>query len=240
MKLRSVMTILALGAASPSFAADPVNVYLDGFKYGGNEQATIRNGATTIGTYRAGEYKGTLNKGTVNEQSFSTFCTDVYQSLWFGTDYQYQRLTAPETQSLWGASTTYNSNSYGLVSKLFTTAYTSVNSSTTSAAFQYALWELLYEKSGTYTIGDNGNFSLTNTDGNASTKANEWLAAVTGASATEGYVIQSLFKGELNPSRVGVQDLVIATPVPEPQTYALALVSLGIVAGYARRKRDKA
>ena len=52
--------------------------------------------------------------------------------------------------------------------------------------------------------------------------------------------VQSLFKGELNPSRVGVQDLVIATPVPEPQTYALALVSLGIVAGYARRKRDKA
>ena len=36
------------------------------------------------------------------------------------------------------------------------------------------------------------------------------------------------------------EDLVIATPVPEPQTYALALVSLGIVAGYARRKRDKA
>ena len=44
-------------------------------------------------------------------------------------------------------------------------------------------------------------------------------------------------RSRIRPSR---QDLVIATPVPEPQTYALALVSLGIVAGYARRKRDKA
>ena len=64
--------------------------------------------------------------------------------------------------------------------------------------------------------------------------------SVSGANASAGYVVQSLFKGELNPSRTGVQDLVIATPGPEPQTYALALVSLSIVAGYARRKRDKA
>ena len=36
-----------------------------------------------------------------------------------------------------------------------------------------------------------------------------------------------------------VELVVIATPVPEPPAYALALVSLGIVAGYARRKRAK-
>jgi hypothetical protein len=81
---------------------------------------------------------------------------------------------------------------------------------------------------------------LTNTDQVAANQANTWLAAVTGPNASEGYIVQSLFNGDFNPKRTGAQDLVIATPVPEPQTYALALVSLGIVAGYARRKRDKA
>ena len=234
MKLRSVLTVLALGAASPSFAADPVTVYLSEFKYGGNEQARITNNGAAIGngaSYRAGEYKG-----TIDGQSFSTFCTDVYQSLSFGQTYQYDRFTVDQTKALWG-NATYNPNSYSLVSKLFTTAYSSVNNSTTSAAFQYALWELLYEKSGSYKIGSDGNFWLTGTDNLATTQANNWLASL--SSASEGYSVQSLYSGaQQNPANK--QDLVIATPVPEPQTYALALVSLGIVAGYARRKRDKA
>jgi hypothetical protein len=224
MKLRSVMTVLALAAASPAFAADPVTVVLGGFKHGSKE-ATITNNGTLIGTYGAGEYLGTLNG-----QSFSTFCTDVYQSVSFGPTYTYDPLTSDQTKQLWG-NVPYNPNSYSLVSKLFTTAYSSVNNSTTSAAFQYALWELLFEKSGNYTIGSNGNFWLTGTNTDATTQANAWLNSL--SSATEGYSVQSLFSGAR-------QDLVIATPVPEPQTYALALVSLGIVAGYARRKRDKA
>jgi hypothetical protein len=234
MKLRSVMTVLALAGATPAFAADPVTVVLGGFKYG-SKQVTITNNGTEIGTYGAGEYKGTLNG-----QSFSTFCTDVYQSLNFGPTYQYERLTVDQTKQLWGndpyAATIYNPGSYSLVSKLFTTAYSSVNNSTTSAAFQYALWELLYEKTDSYSIGNDGNFWLTGTDAAAKTQANAWLASL--ASASEGYSIQSLYSGaQQNP--MNRQDLVIATPVPEPETYALALVSLGIVAGYARRKRDK-
>jgi len=236
MKLRSVMTVLALGACAPSFAADPVTVILEKFKYGGNEQATVRvnGGAQTLGTYRAGEYLGTLDG-----QSFSSFCTDVYQPLSFGPTYGYERLTVDQTQQLWGnapySETIYNPNSYSLVSKLFTTAYSTVNNSTTSAAFQYALWELLYEKSGNYTIGDNGNFWLSGTNAAATEQANTWLASI--SSAADDYTIQSLYSGgqQVPASR---QDLVIATPVPEPQTYALALVSLGIVAGYARRKRN--
>jgi len=223
MKLRSVMTVLALGAASPAFAVDTVDVFLSGFKYG-SKQVTITNNGSEIGTYGAGEYKGTLNG-----QSFSTFCTDVYQSLNFGPTHQYERLMVDQTQQLWG-DVPYNPDSYSLVSKLFTTAYSSVNNSTTSAAFQYALWELLYEKTGKYSIGNSGTFWLTGTDGGAAAQANSWLGSL--ASAAEGHSIQSLYSGTR-------QDLVIATPVPEPETYALALVSLSIVAGYARRKRDK-
>ncbi len=246
MKLRNVMTVMALGASMPALA-DNVDVILSDFAYkdGGVKTATITNKTQTgnpaenktIAVY-AGAYAGTLNGA-----SFVTFCTDVYQSLSFGTPaVTYDRLSVDDTKKLWGGDssqgTTYNPNSYGLVSKLFTTAYTSVKDSVTSAAFQYALWELLYEKTGSYTI-DGGNFTVTYTDAGAISKANSWLASVVEANASEGYVVQSLFNGDYNPWTSGTQDLVIATPVPEPQTYALALVSLGIVAGYARRRRGK-
>jgi len=230
MKLRSVMTILALTGAVPCIAGTPASVVITGFK-SGSEQATIINGGATVGTYPAGEFVGFLNGN-----AFSTFCTDIYQTFSWNSPanpYSYDLKTVAETQGMWGTSP-YSAGSYSQVSKLYTTAYTSIGaSSVKSAAFQFALWELLYEDptSGSYDTG-NGKFKLAGGDADtaaAKSQANAWLASL--ASASEGYSIQALYNGQK-------QDFVVATPVPEPQTYALALVSLGIVAGYARRKRS--
>jgi hypothetical protein len=68
----------------------------------------------------------------------------------------------------------------------------------------------------------------------ARNQANTWLKSL--STASEGYSVQSLYSGSAHGNR---QDFLVATPVPEPQTYALALVSLGIIAGYARRKREQ-
>lgn len=228
MKLRSVMTVLALTGAIPCIAGTPASIVITGFK-AGSEQATIINGGATVGTYAAGEFAGFLNGN-----SFSTFCTDIYQSFsWNNSSnpYSYELKTVAETQAMWGASP-YAAGSYSQVSKLYTTAYTSIgNSSINSAAFQFALWELLYEdpKTGAYDTGS-GSFKLGGAGDTATARsqANLWLASL--ASASEGYSVQSLYSGQK-------QDFLVATPVPEPQTYALALVSLGIVAGYVKRKR---
>jgi len=235
MKLRSVMTILALAVAMPCVAGTPASVVITGFK-SGSQQATIINGGATIGTYPAGEFAGYLNGN-----AFSTFCTDIYQSFgWNSTanPYTYDLKTVGETQDLWNA-TPYTAGSYGQVSKLYSTAYANIGSSSTnSAAFQFALWELLYEKDGTYDVGA-GSFQLGGTAAGtvaARNQANVWLASL--VNATEGYSIQSLYSGpDQKPGKQ--QDFLVATPVPEPQSYALALVSLGIVAGYTRRKREK-
>jgi hypothetical protein len=226
MKLRSVMTILALTGALPCVAATPASVVITGFK-SGSQQATIVNNGATIGTYPAGEFAGFLNGN-----AFLTFCTDIYQSFGWNSlsnPYAYALDSVGETQALWGASP-YSSASYGQVSRLYTAAYGSIGgSSINSAAFQFALWEVLYETSGTYDVTD-GSFALGGAAAGtvaARNQANTWLASL--ATASEGHSIQSLHSD----SR---QDFLIATPVPEPQSYALALVSLGIVAGYARRK----
>jgi hypothetical protein len=234
MKLRSVMTVLALAGAIPCVAGTPASVVITNFKQG-SQSATIINNNVSIGTYPAGEFAGILNGN-----AFSTFCTDIYQSFgWnnLGSPYTYELKTVAETQTLWGTSP-YTGGSYGQVSKLFTTAYASVYNSVTSAAFQFALWELLYEKNGSYDVAD-GSFKLGGDAAGtvaARSQANQWLASL--ANASEGYSVQSLYSGP--GQRPGnQQDFLVATPVPEPQSYALALVSLGIVAGYARRKRNK-
>jgi PEP-CTERM motif len=234
MKLRSVIAVIALTGAIPCVAGTPASVVITGFK-NGSEQGTIINGGTTVGIYPAGEFKGFLNGN-----SFSTFCTDIYQSFGWNTKdnpYTYELKTVAETQGLWNGLP-YTSGSYSQVSKLFTTAYASidnsVNKSVASAAFQFALWEVLYETNNNAYDTAAGNFRLGGDGAGtvaARAQANIWLDSL--ANASEGYAIQSLFNDRK-------QDFLVATPVPEPQTYALALVSLGIVAGYARRKRDKA
>lgn len=231
MKLRSVMTILALTGAVPCIAGTPASVVITGFK-SGYEQATIINNGATVGTYPAGEFTGFLNGN-----AFSTFCTDIYQTFSWNSSanpYSYELKTVAETQGMWGTSP-YATGSYSQVSKLYTTAYASIGaSSVKSAAFQFALWELLYEdsSSGAYDTGS-GKFQLAGGDADtaaAKSQANTWLTSL--ASASEGYSVQALYSGQK-------QDFLVATPVPEPQTYALALVSLGIVAGYAKRRRSK-
>ena len=236
MKLRSVTTVLALAAAMPCVAGTPASVVITGFK-SGSQQATIINGGTTIGTYPAGEFAGLLNGN-----AFSTFCTDINQSFGWNNSsnpYTYELKTVGETQALWTGGP-YTAGSYAQVSKLYTVAYDSIKgSSTNSAAFQFALWELLYEKNGTYDVSA-GSFLLGGDAAGtvaARSQANVWLASL--ANASEGYSIQSLYSGPDQKPR-NQQDFLVATPVPEPQSYALALVSLGIVAGYVRRKRDKA
>ncbi|HMO44611.1 MAG TPA: PEP-CTERM sorting domain-containing protein [Rubrivivax sp.] len=233
MKLRSVVTVLALAGAIPCVAGTPASVVITGFK-NGSVAATITNGGYTTGA-SVGEFTGSLDGN-----AFSTFCTDIYQSFSWnnsGNPYTYDLKSVAETQEMWSVSP-YTAGSYSQVSKLYTTAYDSIGtSSIKSAAFQFALWELLYEtpNGGAYDAGS-GSFKVSST-GNTSTaitQANDWLAAL--GSASEGYAIQSLYSGP-NQMPGNQQDFLVATPVPEPETYALALVSLGIVAGYAKRKR---
>jgi len=232
MKLRSVMTVLALAAAMPCFAAEDLLVNITKFKYGGEKTTDIYHDATKKATgVPAGEFVGWLGNN-----SFSTFCTDVYQSFYWNQSSAYSLHSVEETVGRWDADP-YAKGSYAQVSKLFSAHYNDVVDGLTSSAFQFALWEVLYEDKSTYDVSSGAFYLSGGTGGDAQVGgtarniANSWLASL--ATASADYEVRSL-------SSTGKQDFLVATPVPEPQTYALALVSLGIVAGYARRKRDKA
>jgi hypothetical protein len=114
---------------------------------------------------------------------------------------------------------------------LYTNHYASVVDQTTSAAFQLAIWEIVYEESGVYGLGAGAFSSLTT--GLIADTANSWLANL--EFETAGYNLA--FWDGANGDGPDSQDLVTATPVPVPAAAGLLLLALGGLAAVGRRRR---
>jgi hypothetical protein len=150
--------------------------------------------------------------GTLNGNPFQTYCVDLYQSFSWGTTYtDYSAVALPGTvaQDL---------------GRLFTSHLGDVVDGNTSAAFQLAAWEIMYETGGSYNLSG-GNFTE---NGNATVHgiAQGYLDTL---GATSVYTVQKLE----SPSS---QDFVLTSAVPEPSTYAMLMAGLGLLGWMKRRK----
>ncbi len=102
------------------------------------------------------------------------------------------------------------------------------------------MWEIVREAPatafGTNALGS-GSFmataatSGTTLDSDAISLANSWLNTLTGSSG--GYTLTVL-------ASATHQDQMMATPVPEPETYMMLLAGLGLMGFVARRRRQGA
>lgn len=109
---------------------------------------------------------------------------------------------------------------------LYQTSFSSSMNATQQAAFQLAVWEFTQEAStfGTQT----GTFRSTGPSA-VTTLADSYVAAALGYTGTSSYKITKLTSADY-------QDLVVAAPVPEPESYALFLAGLGAIGLIARRR----
>jgi len=200
-------SLIAAGFTLFSSQALADNVQINGWT-NGYADVSVHN-STDSHSYSgaAGGFSGLLNGNP-----FQTYCVDLYQSFNWGTVYtDYSAVALPGTvaQDL---------------GRLFTSHLGDVVDGNTSAAFQLAAWEIMYETGGSYNLSS-GNFTE---DGNATVHgiAQGYLDSLGGPSV---YSVQKLE----SPTS---QDFVVTTPVPEPSTYAMLVAGLGLLGWVKRRK----
>lgn len=230
-------------AATALFAAQPAAadiIEINNF-WAGAGTATIsfsgtnwHDGSTVTGLNDYGGSGGFLTYDLTtdpNKQNgFQSFCVDIFHSFGFAVDSQDTLMPA----------TIISSEAAQDLAQLYSNHHADVDSTSSSAtnesAFQLAVWEIVNEGSGSYSLG-NGNFTAT---GTGSWLAQDWLNELTnGVGSTTDYVaniwtVQSM----LTTGHGYAQDVVVFAPVPEPQTYAMMLVGLGLLGFSARRKQN--
>jgi hypothetical protein len=220
MPLRRSRIALGLVLALAGFAARAESVRINDFTILGPSGLSVviddRPHANWHGA--AGQFDATLNGA-----SFATYCLDLQQYASFGVTYSgYQRADAT---TVFGAAKAED------LAKLLTHVGMSTMYSTDSAMVQAAIWEVVYERGRRYDFGS-GNAVTTGLD--ASTQ--DWLNALDWKAVrktTPTFDLDVLV-------HANQQDLLVATPIPEPSTYALMAGGLAVVGFIARRraKRD--
>jgi hypothetical protein len=215
MQLRILALAAAFCAASPAFAD---TVKLDNFTFAPglnlNVSSPNYNGA-------AGQFSGTLNG-----DSFVTFCTDLSQTFNFGVTYTDYMVV--DGVAAWGAAKSLDLDRVFSNFALFGHPANSVE----SAVIQAITWEILYETAGNPYDFTSGAFTATSGDAGVQAALNgvNW-GALLGTPVTL-HVDQLYSRSH--------QDFMVMTQVPEPASYALTLAGLGVLGLVVRRRKPTA
>ncbi len=228
--MKNGLGALALVAMAGAANATPVNLSQqdpnDIFGGGGSANVTVNaNGQTTQA--QAGGFR--VTDGVEN---FVAWCLDIFNTVSLPAPY-----TITETPF---TGATFTTTVVDNLTRLFNTAYTSVNLSNNaqSAGFQLALWEVITEGDPAFDV-TSGDFQWTGGSTGARDFANEYLDMMSGPE-TEQFVLTFFQSGFDDDHKQISQNLVSVAPIPLPAgVWLLGAGLLGLVA-VGRRRRNAA
>lgn len=208
--------LAAASVALAGFAAAPVAASTVTLDYTGSsvfgspnlsERVRIRGPVGGTNTVRAGPFR--MTDGV---DDFTLWCFDIAQPV--GNGVTYHRVSNP-----------LGSARASLLNRLFTSHYHKVDTTTEGAAFQVAVWELVYENLAGPLDASDGDFKAWRNAGVVA-QANAWLDDL---GTEENYNI-SYYASRTN------QDLLTASPVPLPAGVLLLATGLGALVVARRRQ----
>jgi hypothetical protein len=207
--------LLLAGQAS----AVPINI--TGFAYGSQ---VVDIDAPVNQNVNAGAFSALINNAA---PSVLAWCADLFTNISIPNTYQYTPA---------GPLPAFpNANALANLGALASNALSLVNNADTSAAFQLAVWEILYESSPS-AVNSGAGFKVGNNPSSVGI-ANGWLAQLGTWNNTLNYTVD--FYGKV-PGVKATQDLIVfrRVPVPEPGSFALMLLgSAGAGLLVLRRRR---
>lgn len=212
-------SLLGLAIAAASISATATTITVTGFSQPNPTTVHIVSGAPATAEY---VYAGGFNT-TNGVNSFVSWCVDILQDTYLGQSVSDYTLVSAASVSQIGAARA------DALARLATSYLGQVHDGTSAGAFQLAVWEIVYENTGTaYNIGT-GNFSAYGANDASIALAQTWLGNLAAVSTYNVNVWAS-------PTH---QDLAVFTSVPEPGT--LALLAVGLIGlGLGKRRKNQA
>lgn len=216
-----VTTLLVTSLWAGIAQAGIITATFNGYENNLKDSATVTtNGGTSTMRTNAGLFNWT-NEGTGDV--FQTFCIELSQYIQQGQTYNYSLFQASDPSNGLGSVEDY-------VGRLYTNAFDLIgNVSARAAAFQLALWEIVHETSGVYSL-NSGSFQVVST-GNANSElwASSYLNSLD--SWTSNYTM-NIIRSDTQQDQLIVGGQNGPTPISEPATlglFGLILLCIGVL-----------
>ena len=234
---------LFFGAIATTFALNAA-AFLPNTFYTVTKQANLHPvGSVNVQGSPAPGVNGTYSSGLfglkADGMDFLTVCADATETLFSSSQLYYTQMLSGYNSPLSSDGHVLDSTDKSNLQKLFTVAWSAADdSSTKSAAFQWAVWELERETSAQFNLT---NGSVKNNNNSVRQQANTFLGQITAQTPETDLMIWIPVKQVTGGyQRVAGQELLTVAPIPEPATMLPVLAAAGLGWVLHRRRRHAA